>query len=344
VIIQDQDGNQDIGHVELGNFIKYMRFLITENERNDIRKLYGLITERSTDPCTTFNANSKNLVYDYDQIINSYSALTNSSDINVIFSKINEDINKNAIQYKSAGIPDRTSCQIAFVKLRPQFIGKKIIITDSKNQLIYLFDENSNFVAKDPLLSGRSKQVTSQKKIADMTYNEKKEYLKNTLKIEPTNDEIMNLASFLNPSVYQTGISVSEPSYAGTGTNLNYLTKVSDGKLVGPAVHGVKPTSQRLLALKNATSKIGSNSETPNVKTSYIKNVDNYNLDLSSGCLNLNKEFIDKYSLTIQNSFLFNISEDQENYYVNNFNPLITDPTKCYSPQSLGGVNADNIT
>lgn len=320
------------------------RFIITESEKNSIRKLYGLITEVESTACTTFNEKSKNLVYDYNQIIEMYSGITSSSDINLIFNKINEDINKNSTQYKSAGIPDRTSCQIAFIKLRPQFVGKKIIVTDSKNQLIYLFDENSNFVAKDPLLTGRSKQISSEKEIADMTYDEKKEYLKKILKREPTNAEIMNLASFLNPGVYKAGISVTEPSYAGSGTNINYLTKVSDGKQLDHAIHGVKPTQERLNALKNATSKIGSKSETPNVSDTYIKNIDSSGLELSSGCLNVNKEFIDKYSLTIENSFLFNISEDQENYYVNNFNPLITDPTKCYSPQSLGAVNADNIT
>ena len=138
-------------------------FIITESERNDIRKMYGLLNEQSTTVCTPFNANSKNLVYDYDQIISSYSALTNSTDINVIFKKINEDINTNSTKYKLQKIPDRTACQIAFVKIRPQFTNKKIIITDSKNNLIYLFDENSNFVAKDPLLSGRSKQNKLQK-------------------------------------------------------------------------------------------------------------------------------------------------------------------------------------
>ena len=318
-------------------------FIITESERNDIRKMYGLLNEQSTTVCTPFNANSKNLVYDYDQIINSYSALTNSTDINVIFKKINEDINTNSTKYKLQKIPDRTACQIAFVKIRPQFTNKKIIITDSKNNLIYLFDENSNFVAKDPLLSGRSKQNKLEKDIGDMTFEEKKEYLTNKYKKVPTDQEVMNLASFLNPAVYETGNSVTDKGYAGSGTNINYLTKVSDDKLVGSAIHGVKPTSQRLLALKNATSQIGSNSETPNVSGKYIKNVDSNGLELSSGCLNVNESFINKYSLTIQNSFLFNISEDKENYYVNNFNPLITDPTKCYSPQSLGGVNADNV-
>ena len=153
----------------------------------------------------------------------------------------------------------------------------------------------------------------------------------------------MNLASFLNPAVYKTGISVTDDRYLGSGTNINYLTKVSDDKLVGPAIHGVKDTPERINALKNATSQIGSNSETPNVNSKYLQNVDPKRLKLSSGCLNVNEAFINKYSLTIQNSFLFNISEDKENYYVNNFNPLITDPTKCYSPQSLGGVNADNV-
>ena len=320
------------------------RFIITESERKGIRKLYGLITEVESTACTTFNANSKNLVYDYDQIINSYSAITNSSDINVIFKKINEDINTNSLQYKTAGIPDRISCQMAFVKLRPQFLDKKTIVTDSINQLIYLFDENSNFLAKDPLISGRNKQNKDLKFIADMTFEEKKEYLTNKFKKVPTNDQIMDLASFLNPGVYQAGTSVTDKSYAGSGTNINYLTKVSDGKLVGPAIHGVKPTSQRLLALKNATTQIGSNSETPKVSGKYLQNVNSYKLELSSGCLNLNKEFIDKYSLTIENSFLFNISEDKENYYVNNFNPLITDPTKCYSPKSLGAVKADKVS
>lgn len=319
-------------------------FIITESERNDIRKMYGLLNEQSTTVCTPFNANSKNLVYDYDQIISSYSALTNSTDINVIFKKINEDINTNSTKYKLQKIPDRTACQIAFVKIRPQFTNKKIIITDSKNNLIYLFDENSNFVAKDPLLSGRSKQNKLQKDIADMTFDEKKEYLTNKFKKVPTDSEVMNLASFLNPAVYKTGISMTDDRYAGNGTNINYLTKVSDDKLVGPAIHGVKDTDpKRVLALKNATSQIETNSETPNVSPKYLQNVDSNGLELSSGCLNVNESFINKYSLTIQNSFLFNISEDKENYYVNNFNPLITDPTKCYSPQSLGGVNADNV-
>lgn len=319
-------------------------FIITESERNDIRKMYGLLNEQSTTVCTPFNANSKNLVYDYDQIISSYSALTNSTDINVIFKKINEDINTNSTKYKLQKIPDRTACQIAFVKIRPQFTNKKIIITDSKNNLIYLFDENSNFVAKDPLLSGRSKQNKLEKDIADMTFDEKKEYLTNKFKKVPTNSEVMNLASFLNPAVYKTGISVTDDRYAGSGTNINYLTKVSNDKLVGPAIHGVKDTDpKRVLAFKNATSQIETNSETPNVSPKYLQNVDSNGLELSSGCLNVNESFINKYSLTIQNSFLFNISEDKENYYVNNFNPLITDPTKCYSPQSLGGVNADNV-
>ena len=320
------------------------RFIITESEKNSIRKMYGLLNEQSTTVCTPFNANSKNLVYDYDQIISSYSALTNSTDINVIFKKINEDINTNSTKYKLQKIPDRTACQIAFVKIRPQFTNKKIIITDSKNNLIYLFDENSNFVAKDPLLSGRSKQNKLQKDIADMTFEEKKEYLRKTLKKEPTDSQVMNLASFLNPGVYQAGTSVTEPSYLGSGTNINYLKKVSDGKQLDHAIHGVKPTKDRLDALSAATSQIGSNSETPKVSGKYLQNVNSYKLELSSGCLNLNKEFIDKYSLTIENSFLFNISEDKENYYVNNFNPLITDPTKCYSPKSLGAVKADKVS
>jgi hypothetical protein len=97
------------------------------------------------------------------------------------------------------------------------------------------------------------------------------------------------------------------------------------------------------MALLSAKSKVGTSSEQPNVKNDYMKDYDKSSLELSSGCLNLSKDFIDKYALTIENSFLFNISEDQENYYVKNFTPLMDD-TKCHSPQSVGGINADNIT
>jgi len=318
------------------------RLIITESEKNNIKKLYGLINEVEITSCTPFNENSKNLVYDYQEIVNYYSGITNSSDINTIFSKINEDINKNALEYKTQEIPDRISCQIAFVKIRPQFQNKKIIITDSNKQLIYLFDENSKFVAKDPLLTGRSAQNPQQKDIADMTFNEKKEYLKKTLNREPTDSEVYNLASFLNPGVYKTGISVREPSYAGSDKNLSYLSRVSDNKTVGPALHGVKPVQSRLDALSSASSKIGTSSETPNVSSEYLNNP--LGLKLTSGCPNLNQEFIDKYSLTIENSFLFNISEKKETYYVDNFNPILNNPKKCYSPQSLGAISADNVT
>ena len=319
------------------------RFILTESDRSDIRKLYGLLNEETTTPCTLFNEKSKNLVYDYDQIITSYSASTKLNDLNLIFNKINEDINANSTKYKSQGIPDRTSCEIAFVKLRPQFQGKKIIVVDSLNQLIYLFDENSNFVAKDPIITGKSDQVSSEKQLADMTYDEKKEYLKNILKREPTSNEIYNLASFLNPGAYKTGIAVTEPSYAGSGKNISYLRKVEDDKLVGPAIHGVKPTKERLKALKNAVSKIGTSSENPNVSKEYSTNYNKSQLELSSGCLNITKEFVDKYALTISNSFLFNISEDQENYYVMDWSPVI-DATKCFSIEGIGGKSVDNLT
>ena len=98
----------------------------------------------------------------------------------------------------------------------------------------------------------------------------------------------------------------------------------------------------KLVAIDTLEAGITVNNRKLNLERANIKYIKS-TLELSSGCLNLSKDFIDKYALTIENSFLFNISEDQENYYVNNFTPLL-DATKCYSPQSVGGVNADNIT
>ena len=51
-------------------------FIITESERNDIRKMYGLLNEQSTTVCTPFNANSKNKGISPWRVINITSGST----------------------------------------------------------------------------------------------------------------------------------------------------------------------------------------------------------------------------------------------------------------------------
>jgi hypothetical protein len=95
-------------------------------------------------------------------------------------------------------------------------------------------------------------------------------------------------------------------------------------------MHGVKPDQERLSALSKA-SKIPLGSELPK----------DINLDLSSGCLNLNEKFVNDNRDLLQNAYVYIIKEDENNYYVFNPSPLI-DYSKCHSNDLLQ-ISQDKI-
>lgn len=320
------------------------KFLVTEDEKKRIKKLYGLITEEETKFCTTFNEESKNLVYDYDKIIESFSSATDT--IETILTKINSEINAKAQKYRDAGITERTSCQMGLVQIRPGFKDKNLIVVDTKIHTIMIFDKDGNFIAKDALLSGADPQATGEMiSYVDMTTSERRTFLSKLLnkpENEITNDFIIKYEGgrSLNPKIYKTKDFFNWSGF-GTGKNMSYLYGLDDKKF-SQALHSTVPKQERLDALNKASQILGSFSSST-VGDEYFTDTNNIDLTQSAGCLNLNPDFVKKYLTDLENAYVFNISETEENYYVQNVRPLLTDPNTCHSPQSLGGMTADNL-
>ena len=79
------------------------RFVITESEKNHIRTLYGLdnrtnlIKEDVQGSCPAFNDNVKNQVIDYQNIINTFSDITPSNNLEQVQNLITQKIIKHLI-------------------------------------------------------------------------------------------------------------------------------------------------------------------------------------------------------------------------------------------------------
>jgi hypothetical protein len=320
------------------------KLLITENEKNRIKRLYGLITEQETGFCTAFNEESKTLIFDYDKIVESFSSSTDT--LETVLSKINDEINTKAQKYKESGIPERTSCQMGLIQIRPGFKDKNVIVVDTKNHTIMIFDKDGNFIAKDVVLSGSNPQASGEMKdYVNMSAPERKEFLSKLLN-KPINDITDKFVldyeggKSLNPAIYKTKEFTNWEKY-GEGKNLGYLFGLND-ETFSQALHSSVPTEKRLDALNKASKLIGSYTSST-VSDEYYKNVEGIDLTQSAGCLNLNPDFVKEYVSNLENAYVFNISESDENYYVKNITPLINEPDMCHSPQSLGGMTADNI-
>ena len=61
-------------------------------------------------------------------------------------------------------------------------------------------------------------------------------------------------------------------------------------------------------------------------------------LNLSLGCINVPYKIYDNETFReiLRNSWIFYISPEKVNYYVQSIEQVIDNPEKCYSPDSLG--------
>jgi hypothetical protein len=284
------------------------RFIITENEKKHIRNLYGLITEQGTFTGCTFSEKSNDLP-DYKQILEQYN-----NDHNAVATAVTEMAKK--FKEKVKDLQDRPACQAGLNKIRPFYRDKKFIIIDQLKNTAYFFDLNGNGVGTW-VITGRDTPNEKWSEFAGLSYDERVKKVGTDLAITQPG------ASFTAPGRYQTDKKGEyDPHYSGKGENLFDLYKTQDGKEVTQALHGVKPTKERLDALKKVS----------NIPLSGEPNV---NLDLSSGCINFPEEFINTHKEKFTDAYVFVIKSDQSNYYVLNPKPIIDNPGKCYSNEVL---------
>ena len=309
------------------------KFIITENEKRHIKKLYGIITEQINQFCTKFNESTKTNVVDYDEIISSYKTKLNTEDLNVVFSGINNDIQSFASNLNSKGIAERPSCQMGLINIRPRFKDKNIIIVDSRQHTIYLFDKTLNDVtpyqnpekkSPIPIITGREKQSTEEnwKEFNLLNFEERRSYIakiKNKNISDVSNNEVFEFSggASLNPGIYTT---------SKLNDIITYL-KTLDGKMLSQAIHKVLDVAERKNALIKSSDRTISDLD---------DETKNKELMMSSGCINIPEWLTNnsKYQEIANDAYVFNISDETENYYVKVENIPLDD--KCYSPKSVG--------
>lgn len=260
------------------------RFVITENEKDHIKKLYGIITEQTNQFCTKFNESTKNNVVDYDEIISSYKTKLNTEDLNVVFSGVNNDIQSFATTLVSKGVAERTACEMGLIAIRSKFRDKNIIIIDSLTGTIYFFDKQLNDItpygdsqkkSPIPIITGREKQATTDefKKFNLLNFEERRSYIakvKNKNITDVSDKEVFEFSggASLNPGIYTTN------KLNDMYTHLRTL----DGKLLSQAIHQVLDVAERKNALIKSKDRtiFDLGDETKNKE-----------LMMSSGCINV---------------------------------------------------------
>ena len=342
---------------------KYLNFLegekdnILEQHKNRINE--QLLNQKNTSFCPIISKNSKTI-----EDVNTIILVWGGEQI------VNNLLNQTAKKFNSYGIPQRISCQLSLNKLRPNYKDKNTIIVDSLQKLVYVFDKNNNFVGKDVMISGFNKQSNDAKKIAQallsweeackkegFVWREKIGYVDVTGKGRKYDPNIIYDAvnkggtRFLPSGIYQTGKKTnSDEHYFGGKNNVLYLFKGSNedlNKEISIAIHGYYNEQPRKLALDQA-QKLLSNTTDPNVSKEFLDAVSagKFNLSQSYGCINISEKFLPILQKYMPNSYVFAISEDENNYLVDNsdlFFKKNQESSICPSPNEFGGKIQNNI-
>ena len=279
--------------------------------------------------------------------------------------KLEVNYQPEAIKLRKLGIPQRTSCEISFIKLRPEFTKKPFFVVDTRENLIYLFGTDGQFVAKSYTLDGAHGQSQDAKKIAQalMTFEEEMTSIglswdSKTRKYKDSKgktvenytdrfyDNIDKIgARFFPKGIYSIHNLSTDKEYAGGGNNI-FNIKTLDGKQISQAIHGFYNEPPRVEALQRLKSKMGKsfNPENPNVPQEFIDEVTKYlntsKYNRSYGCINVPVDFLEKAKpYAKQKPMVFIIGETENNYLVNNSDDFFNKMGQgedCVNPAKLG--------
>ena len=332
---------------------------LTSPTSNSINKSTSVKTQ-STGSCQVITP--KTDIKDLNQIVSFWKKQYPN---NETYSLINRVLNRHAESFKSQGIPPRTACEIALIKIRPGYKDKNAFIIDTLNKILYLYNAKGEFIAKTQIISGKNKQSTDPKVIAKslLTWSEQakklgfewvngKGYVDKSGKNRKYDPEIIyadtdkSKTRFLPKGIYTTAGSLeSNAEYAGKTQNL--LSLVDSNKELAQAIHGYYIEQPRIEALRKA-QQVLSNPNDKKVSQEFMDLVSNkkVNLSQSYGCINLPENFIPYLRKYGPNSYVFNMGEDLQNYLVSNtenYFDKMQNSESCPSPQSLGAVEVSAV-
>ena len=237
------------------------------------------------------------------------------------------------------GMPERITNQYIQIRKSAEYVGKSFFIVDTKENLIFLFDNNGNFVAKSPTIDGFNRQVNEGhlKDFALKTYDEKAkilgfkynylifDYVDTTKKNRKlTNTLYFNFigntkTNFFPKGKYTISLVSTKKEYLGKNNNL-YSIKTMDNKVICKAIHGLYKSEYRIKRMNELKSLIQSDFNNPSVSSKYrnkiIKNLDNNYYNNSFGCINVPEKFLELSSDYALYSLVFVLGENQNDYLV----------------------------
>lgn len=328
------------------NAIKQNVFSI--QTKNDVVKPNKETIKPEVNFCPVISQNSKD-IEDLSNILSTYKN----------YNTINSKISILAKLYnKIAKFPQRISCQMALNQIRPGYKDKNLIVVDTLQKVLYVFDKFGNFIDKTVIISGADKQSLDPQLIAKsllswedqakslgFEWKQGKGYVDVTGKNRKYDSELVysdtkkSKTRFLPKGIFTTGGNLkSDKEYAGSKDNL--LTLIKNNKEISQAIHGYYVEQPRTEAL-NLAKQLLNDPTNPSLTDNFIKAVSagKINLSQSYGCINLPQEFLPTLRNYLTNSYVFNIGETGDNYLVNNTNTYfdkMINSQGCPSPKSLG--------
>lgn len=232
--------------------------------------------------------------------------------------------------------------------------GKPFFIYDPKYNLIYLFDENYNYVASTSVVDGADVQKTSSDakpltidewcKISGLESSPYKCTDPSTKSSKrPYYSILANLKNrFIPKGIYKISYLGRNEGYVGKGKN-EFSLKDNQGNDISAAIHGIPNLPERLKASTELETKLKtdiSNGQVPEEYLNAIKDIANANQ--SFGCIGVPAKFIENpkvISKVKEGCAVFVIGENETNFLVQNsddfFNKLSSDGKNCQNPESL---------
>jgi hypothetical protein len=335
------------------------KLIISESEKNRILGLYNLNEETTqTQACPVISQTSTN-IKDLQEIITNVKTKYPNEES---YAKLNSLINTDQVNFTAQGIPQRISCEISLQLQRTNYQGKNVIIIDTNKsqQLIYIFDSNKKFVAKDYVISGADAQTKNEEIVGKALQSAWDNFSQLGFRLNDSgnltntkdpnikwNDNLLynflqkNKTRFLPSGIYTSDGLGQEKKEAGGQTGKNQLFLTPDGKDVdlAQAIHGFMQTPERIATMKKAVESLNSPTDPSVPQTFYNLFKDaGFKSKVSNGCINVTERFVEYLRTYGPNSVILNLSEEEGNYFVSNGQNFLQKSAgeSCPSPESLG--------
>jgi hypothetical protein len=255
---------------------------------------------------------------------------------------------------------DRMNREIHYINQRSQYRGVPFFIVDPRLKIVAAFDESHKFIRLSETVEGKDKQPTTP-----LTYREwcqsagfKCKTTNNNLGCDCNGDlskkygviELLHKRA-LSTGVYKAGGTKYEAGYTGAKNVDNVITiKNQSGLELASAIHALVPVQNRIVADTQLKKYLGDAQKTGKIPQQYNDLVNsmisNKSYDLSTGCFNVDPEFVnDSRILDIarQGAMIFVMSEDKDYYLVQMdksqgaefFNELKGENGFCKKPTSI---------